>query len=189
MMKLMTACALASCLIVAAPVGAQQAGAAPKPAMVPLEVSVVLARYQGDRKISSIPYTLNVNANGNPTSLNMSTEVPVPSTIFQPGSNGQATNSLRSYNYRPIGTNFNLRASTLPEGGFEVQLVVEDSSVFNPDVRQQNMPMMPDVPAFRSFKGTNSLLLKDGQTRQYTVATDRVTGEVLKVDVTLKVLK
>jgi predicted small secreted protein len=49
--------------------------------------------------------------------------------------------------------------------------------------------MITDAPAFRSFKGVNTVLLKDGQTRQYTVATDRVTGEVLKVDVTLKVLK
>ena len=78
-------------------------------------------------------------------------------------------------------------ASAVIEGAR--RLGVEDSSVFTPDARQQAMPMAPDVPAFRSFKGTNSLLLKDGQTRQYTVATDRVTGEVLKVDVSLKVLK
>jgi hypothetical protein len=173
-----------------APTRAQQPPGTPKPALVPLEVEVVLARYQGDKKISSIPYTLNVNANGSQTSLNMGTEVPVPTAIVQTGQNGQPSSPLRSYNYRPIGTNIQLRATTVETGGFELQITVEDSSVFSPDVRQQqNVPMMPDVPAFRSFKGVNSLLLKDGQTRQYTVATDRVTGEVLKVDVSLKVLK
>ena len=167
---------------------AQQPPAAPKPLLVPLEVELVLSRYQGDRKISSIPYTLNVNANGSQTSLNMGTEVPVPSTIIQTPQNGQNPSPVRSYNYRPIGTSIQLRVNSV-DNGFDVQLTVEDSSVFSPDARQQAVPMMPDVPAFRNFKGVNSILLKDGQTRQYTVATDRVTGEVLKVDVTLKVLK
>jgi hypothetical protein len=157
--------------------------------MLPLEVEVVLSRYQGDRKISSIPYTLNVNANGAQTSLNMGAEVPVPSTLVQPAKDGQPASPIRSYNYRPIGTSITLRANSIPEGGFEVQLNVEDSSVFSPDPRQQTIPMMADVPAFRNFKAVNTLLLKDGQTRQYTVAADRVTGEILKVDVTLKVLK
>jgi hypothetical protein len=35
----------------------------------------------------------------------------------------------------------------------------------------------------------NNLVLRDGQTRQFTAATDRVTGEVVKVDVTLRVVK
>ena len=169
----------------------QPAPGAPKPTLVPLEVEVVLARYQGDKKISSIPYTLNVNANGDQTTLNMGTEVPVATSTFAPANPGagQQAVPLRSYNYRPIGTNFILRATTVSDNLYQVQLNVEDSSVFTPDARQQAMPMAPDVPAFRSFKGVNSLLLKDGQTRQYTVATDRVTGEVLKVDVSLKVLK
>jgi type II secretory pathway component GspD/PulD (secretin) len=172
------------------PTGPPQPASVSKPAMVSLEVEVVLARYQGDKKISSIPYTLNVTANGDQTTLNMGTEVPVAMSTFVPANQtGNQPAPLRSYNYRPIGTNFILRATTVTDNLYQIQLNVEDSSVFTPDARQQAMPMAPDVPAFRSFKGTNSLLLKDGQTRQYTVATDRVTGEVLKVDVSLKVLK
>ena len=172
------------------PTGPPQPASVSKPAMVSLEVEVVLARYQGDKKISSIPYTLNVTANGDQTTLNMGTEVPVATSTFTPTNPGGTQPApLRSYNYRPIGTNFILRATTVSDNLYQIQLNVEDSSVFTPDARQQAMPMAPDVPAFRSFKGTNSLLLKDGQTRQYTVATDRVTGEVLKVDVSLKVLK
>ena len=33
------------------------------------------------------------------------------------------------------------------------------------------------------------MLLRDGQTMQYASATDSVTGEVVKIDVTLNVLK
>src|SRR5689334_4782013 len=89
-------------LIVAAMTGpiarAQQSSpAAPKPTLVPLEVEVVLSRYQGEKKVSSIPYTLNVNANGAPTSMNMGTEVPVPATIIPPTQGGQTPNAVRSY--------------------------------------------------------------------------------------------
>jgi len=36
---------------------------------------------------------------------------------------------------------------------------------------------------------SNTLLLRDGQSSQLTSAADKVTGEILKVDVTLTVVK
>ena len=45
------------------------------------------------------------------------------------------------------------------------------------------------LPVIRSFRASNNVVLKDGQTRQFTAAADRITGEVVKVDVTLKVAK
>jgi hypothetical protein len=36
---------------------------------------------------------------------------------------------------------------------------------------------------------SNTLLLKDGQSAQLTSAADKISGEVLKVDVTLTVVK
>jgi hypothetical protein len=41
----------------------------------------------------------------------------------------------------------------------------------------------------RNFKSRNRLLLRDGQTRQYTAATDRVNGETIRIEVTLRVVK
>ena len=46
----------------------------------------------------------------------------------------------------------------------------------------------PGVPVFRSFGSSNTLVLRDGQSRQYTAAADRVTGESIRVDVALTVL-
>jgi hypothetical protein len=43
--------------------------------------------------------------------------------------------------------------------------------------------------AFRSFTMTNSMLMRDGQTVQFATATDKVTGETIRVDVTLSVVK
>ena len=51
--------------------------------------------------------------------------------------------------------------------------------------------MRPPVsyPAvFRSFDSDNTLVLRDGQTRQYVAAADPVSGETIRVDVTLTVL-
>jgi hypothetical protein len=45
------------------------------------------------------------------------------------------------------------------------------------------------LPVIRTFRASNNLVLRDGQTRQFTAGADRITGEVVKVDVTLKVAK
>jgi hypothetical protein len=45
------------------------------------------------------------------------------------------------------------------------------------------------LPLFRNFSSSFALLLKDGQSATYTSAVDPVSGETIKVDVTLTVLK
>ena len=54
---------------------------------------------------------------------------------------------------------------------------------------KESAPILKGVPAFRNFTSNFSILLKDGQSAQYASATDPVSGETLKVDVTLNVLK
>jgi hypothetical protein len=44
-------------------------------------------------------------------------------------------------------------------------------------------------PTFRTFVLTNSAILKDSQSTQFTSATDKVSGETVKVDVMLNVVK
>ena len=170
-----------------------QAPATPKPSLVPLEVQIVLSRYQGDEKISSLPYTLIVNANGDTaTTMNMASKVPVPEPVFvqAPKQDGQPAAVQRTYMYQNIGTNISLRANSVSEGGYTLRVTIDDSSVASLDTKQkaQNQAVS-DMPVMRGFKVENTLLLKDGQSRQFTAATDRVTGDVTRVDVTLKVLK
>ena len=74
--------------------------------LVPLEVEVVISRYMDAKRISSLPYTLAVNANGPEVQLNMGTDVAVPVTAFAPAA-GDAKGQpgpLMSYNYRSVGT-------------------------------------------------------------------------------------
>src|SRR5688572_33272221 len=99
MTRIVIAGVLALLFTATATARAQQPAGAPKPTLVALDVELVIARYQGDKKISSIPYTLNVNANGEPTTFNMGTEVPVPMAIVSvSASNGQQPNPIRQYN-------------------------------------------------------------------------------------------
>jgi hypothetical protein len=182
------ACASLLTAACAAPALAQDkpAESSSTPAPVPLKLQVVISRFEGEKKISSMPYMLSVNA-GRGGSLRMGTRVPIVSTSFTPiATGGAGVNPLTSYQYTDIGTNIDCGTAVLNDGRFRVDLTIEDSSVYPEDqVRTANT----DRPSFRSFRATNSMVLKDGQTTQFTTAVDKVTGIVTKVDVTLTVVK
>lgn len=162
----------------------------------PLQVQVVVARYQGDKRLSSLPYVLSVNAigssqalnNGENSQLRMSAQVPVVSRTAVPGSGNQDASAVASFQYRSIGTNIDCRARAMGDGRFELGVSVEDTSVFT-DVEAAGMPGAGQIPVFRSFQASHTLILRDGESRQFTAATDRVTGEVVRIDVTLTVVK
>jgi hypothetical protein len=155
---------------------------------VPLKVQVVVSRFQGEKKVSSVPYTLAVIANdGDKTSLRMGVDVPVPQTVVKQGDNASAP--MTSYSYRSVGTNIDCTAKSTEAGIFKLDLAVSDTSVFMTPPRDGAATTSGGMPAFRSFTSSFHMLLKDGQTAQHTTATDAVSGEVLKLDVTLTVLK
>ncbi len=155
------------------------AAPAPRPVQVPVKIQLMLSRYQGEKKVSSVPYLMWVTANENrQTSLRMGVKIPVTSG----GNTG-------SYNYQDVGTDIDCSVSTALDGAYKVNLTVADSSIYFPD-RDKGLPSTTTTPpAFRSFTSTFSILLRDGQTGQYTSATDQASGEVLKIDATLNVLK
>lgn len=160
--------------------------APPKPTQVPLKLLLVLSTYQGDKKISSLPYQLWVTANEQRASLRMGVQVPVPNT---PGGAGMPPSG---FTMRDVGTSIDCRAEIgLEQGTYLIAVTVNDSSVYA-TVGGQHAPtesVVPNLPTFRNFTSTFTILLRDGQTAQYTTATDPVSGEVLKIDATLNVLK
>ena len=172
----------------------QSAGARKTPAPIPLKVTVLLSRYQGDKRISSMPYVLGVLASGwgagPKTTLRMGVEVPVATTVF--GGDGKTT-PVSSYSYRSVGTNIDCGATfdeAIP-GIFQLALTVSDSSLGldAPKSGSGGGSVARDVPSFRNFNSSFTALLRDGQTMQYTSATDPVSGEVMKIDVTAAVMK
>ena len=156
--------------------------------VVPLEVQVTISRYQGEKRMSALPYVLAVNANSTDAQLTLNVEIPVATTAFTPVTpDDKSPAPLMSFNYRGVGTNIVCGATTADDGRFEVTIGVDESSVV--PTTESQAGTRPGMAAFRNFKSRNRLLLRDGQTRQYTAATDRITGETVRIDVSLKVVK
>ena len=86
-----------------------------------------------------------------------------------------------------MGTNIDCSASLLADGRFKVDITVDDTSIY-PDEPSASLATKGS-PSFRSFRANDSMMLKDGQSAQFTTATDKVNGETVKVDVTLTVVK
>jgi hypothetical protein len=167
------------------PPSAKSASAQAGP-QIPLKVQLIVSKYSGEKKISSVPYTLSVVANDNDrTSLRVGMDVPIPATVFGAAKEGgTATVPQMSFNYRPIGTDIDCAARTI-EGYFKLDLAVSDRSLV---VLEKGTAGLPNT-VVRTFTSTFNVLLRDGQTAQHTAATDPVSGEVLRIDVTLNVLK
>jgi Bacterial type II and III secretion system protein len=166
--------------------------------LVPLKVQIVVSRYQGEKKVSSLPYTLTVNANDGVSMLTGQFEprvarlrtgasVPVPS--MAPPKDSPVQGPMGPVQYKAIGTNIDCTAQSTDDGRFRVDISIEDTSVYSEGQTAQGVAKMSDIPSFRSFQTSNAVILKDGQSTEFTAAADRITGEVTKVDVTLTVVK
>ncbi|HEY7497705.1 MAG TPA: hypothetical protein VH740_04305 [Vicinamibacterales bacterium] len=156
---------------------------------IPLKVQFVLSRLKGEQKVSSTPYMLGVLSNSQKTSLRMGIQVPVIQTIF--GASKDAANIPQSsYTYRDVGTNIDCTAQNMGNGFFNLVITVSDSSIqLDRGAATQQKQLMPDVPAFRSFNASFAMTLREGQTMQYASATDPVSGEVMRIDVSLALAK
>jgi hypothetical protein len=149
--------------------------------ITPLRVQVVFNEFEGEKKVSSLPYTLLVNADaGGPlASIRMGLRVPIHT-------GGSPTTTT----YVDMGTNIDGRAEKQEDGRFLVSLSVERSSAYS---QQGNLPdtkaVVSDAPVIQQFRSQLNLLVRDSQTIQSTVSTDPVTGRVTKVDVTATVVK
>ena len=173
---------VASMVLIAALAAPPVAVAQDKP-LVPLKIQLVVSRHNGDKKISSLPYTLWVTANDrNNTAIRMGVQVPIATTVVS-----KEGVTSPSYQYRDVGTNIDCMAMSQADGSFLVDLKINDSSL-SLDSKESG-PTLKGIPAFRNFGSNFKILLKDGQTAQYASATDPLTGETVKVDVTLNVLK
>jgi hypothetical protein len=168
--------------------GAVAVRAQEKPAPSPtatLKVLVVLSRYDGDRRLSSMPYTLLVNAGdqNNRVTLRMGVALPIAGV----GKDGAATFAMHD-----IGTNMDCSAAPADDGRFRITLAVNHSSVYELDQKhlQATVPRPGDsAQLIRQFTSSFMLLLRNGETAQSIAATDPVTGEVMKIDVTVTVVK
>jgi hypothetical protein len=152
--------------------------------LVPLKVTVVFNEFDGEKKLSSLPYVLFL-MNSPPRFVGvvrMGVRVPIWT-----GSKDSAIT------YQDVGTNLDCVAQLTEDGRYALELTVDRSSAYpastSTDERSSEPQRFSEHPLLRTFRANFSIMLRDGQTTQSIVATDPLNGHVIKVDVTLNVLK
>jgi hypothetical protein len=171
---------------------AQQARAAALASIVPLKLTIVLSKYQGEKRVSSMPYELTVRTDNNKASIRMGTQVPTPTFgAPNPAADNKPAPRIGPFVMTNVGTNIDCTASNLDNGRFAVTITIEDSSIYEDSQRTDtaNGSKVSGVSATRTFRTTNALVLRDGQSTEFTTAVDKVNGEVIKASVTLAVVK
>lgn len=159
-------------------------------------IQVVISEYDGATKVSSLPYTIPVAQIDDPAprysrgSLRVGIRVPVGSTT----KSGES-----AINYMDVGTNLDVRVTHVDADRYGVELTLERSWLYvrdqNKEGKVEGRPWVPGDPApslsplDHQFRGNMEFLLRDGRASETALATDPVTGRVLKVDVLLTVLK
>jgi hypothetical protein len=187
---------LAKCFIAAMMLaGSGLAQEKPKPVeevkpVTPVKVQVVFSEFEGEKKTSSLPYLLFVSADERTgrreSSLRMGLRVPV---VLGTKDGSPSTQ------YMDVGTDLDCIAQTTDDGRFKLGLSLRRSSIYSAGPEKKSLDWNPGdaplsgQPIVRQFSASLNLLVRDGQTVQNVVATDPVSGRVLKVDVTLNIVK
>ncbi len=166
---------------------------------LPLRVQVVISRYQGERRVSSAPYSLLVTANGRKSSVHMGVEVPVPVGTFTSAPRSDASSApppampFTSFQYRNVGTSIECVVEPAEAGFYQLDLEVETSSVYPIDrsspTTGETRPVMEGKPLFNSNSVRLSPLLRPGQHVEAVASTDPVSGDLIKIEVSLDLAK
>ena len=183
--------ALIALLVVPALAAAQQAPTPAVPTVTALMVEITVNRHQGDKRLSSIPYTLAVTPDKDRASLRVGGEIPVVRTT-PPGAKEPDGIPPPNVGYRPVGTSIDVSATPAAEGRYRLSITIEETSVYA-DESGGALSKAPAVsatglPAFRNLRANNTVLLKDGQAIEFTAASDRISGEVARIAVKLTVV-
>jgi hypothetical protein len=163
-----------------------------------LKVQVVFTEYEGDKKLKSLPYSFLVTTRtrdeGSYTKIRVGNRVPV---YVGGGAGGSQTVSSQSYTYLDVGTNIDSWAEGVGPGQYRVHLSLERSwvegNVYVPiekaGATQNTSPPGFSQPIVRQYRAELTPILKDGQTLETTLATDPLSGRVVKLEVSISVLK
>jgi hypothetical protein len=150
------------------------------PQGVSLRVQLVISRFQGEKKLASLPYTFVVTTGGGRARMRMGVDTPIP--VTSTSESGKQTTSIQ---YRNVGTNIDCAAWDKGDGRYQLSIGVENSSA----LPGATGSVEGAAPLFRRFETNLDPWLRDGQSVQTIASTDPVTGEVVKIDVTMNVVK
>jgi hypothetical protein len=139
-----------------------------------LRIQVVFTEFDGDKKVSTLPYTLSVNADERRAR---------PNSQVRNGARVPIFTDKDKVTYLDIGTNIDCSAQLQDDGRFKLQMSVERSAISG------EAPGTNNAPVIHQFRAEMNPVLKEGQTIESIVATDPLNGHVYHVSVTLNILK
>lgn len=195
-MKLsMKVAAMFLCLLLAAAFArAQQEQLKPAnatPANIPhLRVDILLTEYAGDKKVNSLPYALHVGASDFVHGLHAD-EANLRMGVRVPFAAGPLTGPSTQYEYQNIGTNIDVQAFEIDAGTYRLQCNVERTAVSSPD-QEANLQQgrnLASLPVLSNFSSKFELSLHDGESGEGLSATDPFNGHMMKIEVTIHVVK
>src|SRR5260370_23814447 len=129
-----------------------------RPSPVPLRIQIAIARFEGEKKVANLPFTLMVNAGDGPnTSLRMGVEGPIPVGAFLGPAGSPMPNQFQ---YKNVGINIDCRADDLKDGRYRVEARGEQSSVTAAAARRSPNTAGPAV--LRTFRTSVKGPLRDG---------------------------
>ena len=154
-------------------------------ASVPIKVQIVFTEFDGDKKISSMPYSFVVVADekiGGYYSTTLRTGVRVPIEL---------DSKEQKITYLDIGSNIDCGIRTEDDGRFHLYLTFDRSALYpNKSTEGERLVANPGgQPLVRQFRASENLILKDGQTSESLLSTDPHSGHTLRVSVTINVQK
>jgi hypothetical protein len=175
-------------LSVAVAVGQAAQGTPPG---VVLKLQVTVSRYMGTNRVSSQPYVLSLvpNESGN---IRLGVEVPVPAAYTTPTTSSNAStaaNTQPSYTMQQVGTQIDCNATLQPDGRYKLRLTITERSALPAAQATEQGARVANVPSFRNVAFGSTIYLGDGQSTQFSSATDKTSGETFKVDVSLAIEK
>ena len=184
-------------LIAAVTYGQQSSKDSTRATMSHLRVEVLVTEYDGSKKINSLPYTLYLGVtdlekkfSAPRATLRMGVRVPIATTgVVSPDAATQK--QYTQYQYENVGTNIDVGATKLEADLYRLEFTVERTAVSS--AREENdasgqSGILP-LPTLTNFSSRFELSLRDGQEGEGMSATDPFSGHVMKISVTMHVLK
>jgi len=151
----------------------------PDRARVSLRVQVVIAKFKGETRMSSVPFVMTVTANDRKSVVQSGTQVLIPMMTTE----GKTVGPV----YKDVGTRIECSATSLDAAHYRLELQVEDSTL-SADEQSATSALTSAPYRIRTFRSDQTLVLSPGETVQYTTAQDKQSGEEVRVTVSIAAL-
>jgi len=150
---------------------------------IPVKVMIVFTEFDGEKKISSMPYSFvsYVSEKDYPgTSIRNGVRIPI-----------EIESKDQKTTYLDVGSNIDCRVVVDDEGRFRLNLIFERTALYpNRSSEGERLVSEPNgLPLIRAFRANQNFLLKDGQTVEGVLSTDPLNGHNLHISITINTQK